>query len=135
MAEIQRVLGRYRPPIIRRHYDYDCQTDLCTRRGGYYGEPIIGAKSRRILWIPYHKFNELAERINTLISAIFDKHEAPEGKYYILSTDTYDPNSRSYVSNFLDSATSWCRSMEALARIVHVQINTRVLAANSSQVW
>jgi hypothetical protein len=37
---------------------------------------------------------------------MFDEQEAPEGEYYVLPADTYDLDSRSYDSDFLDSTTS-----------------------------
>jgi hypothetical protein len=35
IANIRRALGRYHPPIIRRHYDCDCNTDSHARIGSF----------------------------------------------------------------------------------------------------
>jgi hypothetical protein len=105
MAAIRRAVGAYRPPIIRQHYDCDCNTDSYARSGSFCGAPFPGPWTRRTLRIHYHKFSNAAERVDALFAAMSDKEENPEGELYVLSTDTYDPYSaRSF--DLLDSATS-----------------------------
>jgi hypothetical protein len=105
MANIRRALGAYRPPIIRQHYDCDCNTDSYARTGSFYGGPFIGPGTRRILRIHYYEFSDAAERLNALIAAMSNEEENSEGELYVFSADTYDPYSaRSY--DLLDSATS-----------------------------
>jgi hypothetical protein len=46
--------------------------------------PFIGARIGKILRIHYHEFNEPVERLNTLITAMFDEKENLEGELYVL---------------------------------------------------
>jgi hypothetical protein len=105
MADIRRAVGAYRPPIIWRHYDCDCNTDSNARTGSFCGAPFPGPWTRRTLQIHYHEFSDAAERLDALIAAMSDEEENPKGELYVLSADTYDPYSaRSF--DLLDSATS-----------------------------
>jgi hypothetical protein len=105
MAAIRRAVGAYRPPIIRRHYDCDCNTDSYARSGSFCGAPFPGPWTGRTLRIHYHEFSDAAERVDALFAAMSDEEENPEGELYVLSADTYDPYSaRSF--DLLDSATS-----------------------------
>jgi hypothetical protein len=49
MAAIRRAVGAYRPAIIRRHYDCDCNTDLYARSGSFCGAPFPGPSTGRTL--------------------------------------------------------------------------------------
>lgn len=79
MANIRRVLAAYRPAIIRRNYDCDCNTDSHTRTGSFCGAPFIGPGTGRTLRIHYHEWSAKEERRDALIAAMSDEQENPEG--------------------------------------------------------
>jgi hypothetical protein len=70
MAHIQRVLHGYNPIIHRRYWNCNCNTDSYVRGIGYCGELVVGAGTGRTLRIHYHKFGDVAERINALTSVL-----------------------------------------------------------------
>jgi hypothetical protein len=111
MAKIARVLNRLQPTIIWRHLDCNYKTDSYATNRSYCGEPIIGAGSRRTLWIYYNEYSYPPKRLNVYITTICDKEEALEGHNYILSANTYDPDSISGDSDFHNSVTSWSKSI------------------------
>jgi hypothetical protein len=110
-AHIQRVLCWFHPTIIQRYLDCDCNTDSYERGVGYCGEPIFETRTGRILQIHYYKFSGTLEKLNAYITIFCDNDKASEEEGYALSADTYDPNSISDNSYYMDSATTQGRWM------------------------